>query len=182
MEEVIDPFNKIGGLDEEIDEIEQLMSMALQKNANFKNLPLCKAVLLYGSSGTGKTLLMSALNKSTSANVFSLSAYDLYATNQGESTEEAVSNLFENAIKSAPSLVLIDEVDILCPNRAQRIGENDKKLLSALSKSFDKLNECNSKVFLLGATNKLDSVDPSFRRCGRFDRELEVPTPNQRDR
>lgn len=184
VEEIIDPFNKIGALDNEIDEIEQLISMGLIKNQNFKNLPLCKAALIYGSSGTGKSLLINALKKSTTANVYSLAALDLFSTSQNdESIDEIVAILFENAIRTAPSLILIDDVDILCLNRTQRMSDSDKKVSSALLKCFDKLNETeNSKVFVLGATNKLDSIDPSFRRCGRFDREIEIPTPNSKGR
>lgn len=181
VEETIDPFNKIGGLDDEIEEIEQLMSMVLNKNDHFKDLPVCRAVLIYGSSGTGKSLLLNALKISSMANVFSLAASELFVKN--ESVEEIINDTIERAIRCAPSLILIDEVDMLCPNRTQRLNDNDKKVISTLLRAFDKLNDHrNCRVFVLGATNKLDNVDASFRRCGRFDREIEIPTPNAKGR
>lgn len=168
-------------MDDEIDEIEQLMNMVLTKNEHFENLPVCRAILIYGSSGTGKSLLLEALKKSTTANVFSLTASELFIKNN--SIEETINDIFDRAIKCVPSLILIDEVDMLCPNRTQRLNDNDKKIISALLRAFDKLNDHdNCRVFVLGATNKLDNLDASFRRHGRFDREIEIPTPNANGR
>lgn len=179
----MDPFYKIGGLDEEVEEIEQLVNMALNKNENFKNIPICKAALIYGNSGTGKSLLLNAMRKSTTANIFSLDASEMLTKTSDFALEELLSNIFEDAVKSAPSLILLDDVDILCPNRNQRLSDNEKKIISALIKAFDKLNDLDTcKVFVLGATNKIDSIDSSLRRCGRFDREIEIPTPNAKAR
>lgn len=157
--------------------------MALSKSDYFKNMPLCRAMLIYGSSGTGKSLILNALSKSKTTNVFTLSSLNLFTSQNDNTHEETINEIFENAIRSAPSLVLMDDVDILCPNRSNRSNETDKKICSSLLKIFDKLNDLgNCKVFILGATNKIDSIDPAFRRCGRFDREIEIPTPNSRAR
>lgn len=180
---VVDPFLNIGGLDNEIVEIKDLMYLALGAVNKGNGLHASKGILLYGNSGTGKTLLVNALAKSSNSKVVKLSATDLYIKNDGKTCEETIKNVFEEAIKYSPSVVVLDEVDIICPVRTNRLTDTDRKVVSTLLAMFDNLHEIPYvRVFILATTNKLESIDPAFRRYGRFDREIEIPTPNPNNR
>lgn len=181
--QIIDPFKNIGGLDHEIHEIKDQMSLtlgAINKNSSFQG---SKGVLLYGNSGTGKTLLVNAFAKSSNFKVIKLSASDLYIKTDGKTCEETIKNVFEEAIKYSPSMIILDEVDILCPVRTNRLTDTDRKVVSTLLTMFDKLDEMKHvRILILATTNKLESIDPAFRRYGRFDQEIEIPTPNPKNR
>lgn len=170
-------FKDIGGLDEEIIEVKELMHFALGQSDNKINIKPSRGCLLYGNSGTGKTMLANALANSSNVFKISVCATDLYTIYSGN-TEFALKDLFKDAIDNAPSIVILDEFDILCPLRSNRITDIEKRTVSNVLKFFDELNKKESKIFVLGTTNKIDNVDPTFRRCGRFDREIEILTPN----
>ncbi|GJQ81476.1 hypothetical protein Trydic_g14631 [Trypoxylus dichotomus] len=176
-----DLFKDIGGLDDEIIEVRELMQAALGQTSSTFDIKPSKSCLLYGNSGTGKTLLANAL--SNSSNVFKviICATDLYTIYAGN-TEFALKDLFQDAIDNEPSIIILDEFDILCPSRSTRITELEKRTVSSVLTFFDELNNRDSRIFVLGTTNKIDSVDPAFRRCGRFDREIEIPTPSATSR
>lgn len=171
----------IAGLDEEMEEICELMNVALGKR-KLSNLVQSRAVLLYGHSGTGKTTLAKVLGKISRVNVVSINAPDLYSK-FSSSAEETITELFQEAIEHSPSIIIIDEIDILCPLRSNRITDTEKRIVSTLLLMFDNLNTTtNSRVFIIATTNKPDNIDPAFRRCGRIDREIEIPTPNPKNR
>ncbi|XP_018571693.1 spermatogenesis-associated protein 5 [Anoplophora glabripennis] len=171
----------IAGLDKEMQEICELMNAALGKR-KLSNLAQSRAVLLYGNSGTGKTTLAKILGKMSKANVVAINAPDLYSKYSG-SAEETIKELFQDAIDHSPSIIIIDEIDILCPLRSSRITDTEKRIVSTLLVMFDNLNaQTNIKVFIIATTNKPDNIDPAFRRCGRLDREIEIPTPNPKSR
>lgn len=158
------------------------MYTALGKKDTIKGFKYCRGVLLYGSSGTGKTMLANALAESSNVNVIKVCAPDLYAKSTGK-VEEMINNLFDEAIECAPSVIVLDEVDLFCPVRSGRLTDTDKKIVSSLLLHFDRLNQLmDCKVFVLGTTNKIDGIDGAFRRCGRFDREIEIPVPSPKAR
>ncbi|RZC40441.1 spermatogenesis-associated protein 5 [Asbolus verrucosus] len=173
--------SKIGGLDEEITEIREAISTCLQKSNKY-GLKYSKSILLYGNSGTGKTLLALMLAKESKAHLINICASDLYSKYTGN-VEEVIQNLFKEAIEHAPSIIILDEVDVLCPSRSQRMTDSEKRIIATLLTLFDSLSEMTDcQIFILGTTNKLDSIDPVFRRHGRFDREIEICTPNPKSR
>ncbi|KAI4463431.1 aaa-family atpase [Holotrichia oblita] len=176
-----DLFKDIGGLDEEIIEIKELMQAVLGKSDKKINIKPSRGCLLYGNSGTGKTMLANALANSSPFFKISICATDLYTIYSGNS-EFALKDLFSDAVDNAPSIVILDEFDILCPSRSNKITELEKRAVSNVLMFFEELNKKHSKVFVLGITNKIYNVDPAFRRSGRFDREIEIPTPNPRSR
>lgn len=163
-------------------EIRDLIEDALSLTNNKLNFKHSKGCLLYGNSGTGKTLLANALANST-IGVFTISicAADLYAKYAGN-YEDALKNHFQEALEQAPSIIILDEVDILCPSRSNRLTDVEKRIVSNILSFFDELNAKDAKIFILGTTNKIDNIDGAFRRCGRFDREIEIPTPNPTSR
>lgn len=179
-----DPFSVVGGLENEIEELQELINYSLSLNSTPKitGFKMGKGVLLYGASGTGKTLLANALAKWAGVNVVNICAPDLYAKTTG-SIEDAIKNLFKDAVDHAPTIILLDEVDILCPSRSTRMTDTERRIVSSLLVLLDELNEMeDSGVFVLATSNKPDGIDPSFRRCGRLDREIEIPIPNPNGR
>ncbi|XP_050299634.1 ribosome biogenesis protein SPATA5 isoform X2 [Anthonomus grandis grandis] len=174
------PTHQIAGLDNETEEIRELLNATLKKPKNSQFVQ-SNSVLLYGNSGTGKTALAKLLAEESKANVVEINAPDLYSKNS-TSPEETIKELFENAIKNAPSVIILDEVDILCPTRS-RIADSEKRMVSTVLISLDAIAQNRQlRVFIIATTNKVDNIDVAFRRCGRLDREIEIPTPNPRSR
>lgn len=102
--------------------------------------------------------------------------------NNSNNVEKYIKQLFDDALENAPSIIILDEFDVVCPARSNRLTETEKRVVSIFLKIFDELYTQQSKVFLIATTNKPDNIDPAFRRCGRLDRELEIPTPNPKNR
>lgn len=172
-------IHQLAGLSDELTEIRDIIKVYFGSKSGPKN---CRSVLLYGHSGTGKTLLANAIAEESKFNKVEICAPDLYSKHSGN-IEDAIKNLFQSAVSQSPSIIVLDEIDVLCPSRTARITDTEKRIVSTLLMMFDFLNEYpNSKVFLIATTNKVDNIDPAFRRFGRLDRELEIATPNPKNR
>ncbi|CAH2000899.1 unnamed protein product [Acanthoscelides obtectus] len=163
------------GVEKEVHELQTLMKACLSKNSKPSCLPHIKSVLLYGNSGTGKTMIANFVARESKANIFTVCAPDLYSI-QSNSIEETIKKCFKNAVENAPSVLVMDEIDILCPQRSGRLTDSEKRSVSTLLLLLDNL-EHNANVFIITTSNKPENIDPSFRRCGRLDREIEIPTP-----
>jgi len=98
----------------------------------------------------------------------------------GES-EQRLRELFEQANKEAPSIIFIDELDSIAPKREEVTGEVERRVVPQLLTMMDGLEE-RGQVVVIGATNRIDAIDPALRRPGRFDREVEIGVPDQTDR
>lgn len=169
-------------MDDEKREIEELMSIAFGRIPVIDGFKPSRAVLLYGASGTGKTLLANVIANQCKAHTIIISAANLYVDYEGD-VENIVKNLFQEAIDRAPSLIIIDEIDVLCPLKNGRLSETEKRIMFNLLLCLDKINNLkDSKVFIIATSNKVESIDVSFRRSGRLDRELEIPVPNPKAR
>nr|CAH7716451.1 unnamed protein product [Callosobruchus chinensis] len=168
------------GVDREIQEVQSIMKACLSKDCKSSCMPHIKSVLLFGNSGTGKTMIANYLASESKANTVSVSAPDLYSI-QSNSIEENIRKSFRNAIENSPSVIIIDEIDVLCPQRSSRLNDSEKRIVSTLLLQLDEL-KFNENVFIIATTNKPDSIDPCFRRCGRLDREIEIPTPSPASR
>ncbi|KAF2899331.1 hypothetical protein ILUMI_06845 [Ignelater luminosus] len=177
-----DLLSTIGGLHEEISEIRDLMNVALGKIKSISRSTISRGVLLYGSPGTGKTLLAKALIKESNTNVINISMTELY-TSSNSDAEDVLKQTLKDAIIFSPVIVFIDEIDSFCPSKTSRLTDSDKKVTAHLLNLFDYINENpDLKIFILATSNKPDSIDSTFRRCGRLDREIEIPTPNPNGR
>ncbi|VEN39932.1 unnamed protein product [Callosobruchus maculatus] len=168
------------GVDKEIQEVQDIMKTCLSKDCKSSCMPHIKSVLLFGNSGTGKTMIANYLASASKANTVSISAPDLYSI-QSNSIEENIKKSFRNAIENSPSVIIIDEIDVLCPQRSSRLNDSEKRIVSTLLLQLDGLKYIEN-VFIIATTSKPDSIDPSFRRCGRLDREIEIPTPSPASR
>lgn len=169
-------------MDNEKKEVEELMSIAFGRTPVIEGFKPARAVLLYGASGTGKTLLANIIANDSKAHTITISAANLYADGE-DNVEKVVKNLFQEAVDRAPSLVIIDEIDALCPLKNGRQFEGEKRVMFNLLLCLDMINGLkDSKVFIIATSNKADMIDASFRRSGRLDRELEIPVPNPKAR
>ena len=172
----------IGGLGERIDRIRELVELPLQKPEVFERLGIKPptGVLLHGPPGCGKTLIARTLAKSAGVGFFSISGPEIINKYYGES-EARLRKLFDQAQREAPAILFIDEIDALAPKRDQSFGDLEKRVVAQLLTLMDGLDD-RGQVIIIGATNRPNALDPALRRPGRFDREIEIPVPDQRGR
>ena len=136
-----------------------------------------RGVLLYGPPGCGKTFLVKAIAGSGQTNVMSVKGAELLNKWVGES-ERAVRELFRRARQAAPTLIFMDEVDAIAPPRGQGTdGGTTDRVVASLLTELDGVEALNN-VFVIGATNRPDLVDPAMLRPGRLDKMIYVPPPD----
>ncbi|KAG6976860.1 hypothetical protein JG688_00000924 [Phytophthora aleatoria] len=177
-----DGFSAIGGLQEELKAIREVVEQPLTNPETFERfgLPAPKGVLLFGPPGTGKTLIARALARELNARVFTINGPEVVSKFVGES-EANLRAVFAQAAREAPSLVFIDELDAICPKRDSRVGDMERRLVATLLTLMDGLSG-SRQVVVLAATNRPNALDPAVRRPGRFDREVEIGIPRANDR
>ncbi|RKO97723.1 hypothetical protein CXG81DRAFT_10833, partial [Caulochytrium protostelioides] len=181
-------FSMIGGLNKEILSLLEMMKLPLQYPhiCEAYNIQSPKGVLFYGPPGTGKTMTATALAYSCSSEANQKVAIFLAHTSEllnkyvGES-ERSIRMLFEQARRWQPSLIFFDEIDGLAPARTSKQDQVHASMVSTLLTMMDGL-ESRGQVVVVGATNRLDSIDPALRRPGRFDREFYFGLPNEEAR
>ena len=175
-------YDDVGGLDEELRRIRDMIEVPLKHPELFERLGIGapKGVLLYGPPGTGKTLIAKAVAKESGAAFYSIQGPEIVSKYYGES-EGALREIFEEASKNAPSIVFIDEIDSIAPNRNQVSGEVERRIVAQLLTLMDGMSG-RGDVIVIGATNREDAVDPALRRPGRFDREIEIGVPGLKGR
>jgi transitional endoplasmic reticulum ATPase len=175
-------YEDIGGIRNEISRVREMIELPLRHPELFKRLGVeaPKGVLLHGPPGTGKTLLARAVANETNANFYSIGGPEIMSKYYGES-EEKLRNIFEQAEKNAPSIIFIDEIDSIAPKREEVSGEVERRIVAQLLSLMDGLKS-RGKVVVIGATNRVNAIDPALRRPGRFDRELEIGVPDREGR
>jgi transitional endoplasmic reticulum ATPase len=136
-----------------------------------------KGVLLAGPPGTGKTLIARALANEAQVNFLAVSGPELLDRFVGES-EKAVRDIFAKARSLAPTILFFDEIDALAPIRGEGDGAVSDRVVAQLLTEIDGIEELKA-VFLLGATNRPDRIDPALLRPGRFDRLVELQAPDR---
>ena len=172
-------YEDIGGLKNEVTKVREMIELPLRHPELFKRLGVeaPKGVILHGPPGTGKTLLAKAVANETNVNFYSIGGPEIMSKFYGES-EERLRNIFQEAEKNAPSIIFIDELDSIAPKREEVSGEVERRVVAQLLSLMDGLTS-RGKVVVIGATNRLNAVDPALRRPGRFDRELEIGVPDR---
>lgn len=175
-------YEDIGGLTEEIKKIRELVEIPLKHPEIFERLGIepPKGILLHGPPGTGKTLLAKAVANESEANFILLNGPEIMSKFYGES-EKKIRDIFEEAEKTAPAIIFIDEIDAIAPKREEVQGEVERRVVSQLLTMMDGLKS-RGKVIVIGATNRPNAIDAALRRPGRFDRELEISVPGKEGR
>ena len=175
-------YDELGGLKNEVQKIREMVELPMRHPELFDKIGVeaPKGVLLYGSPGTGKTLLAKAVAGETNAHFISLSGPEIMGKHYGES-EERIREIFTQAEENAPSIIFIDEIDSIAPKRDEVSGELEKRIVSQLLTLMDGMKS-RGKVVIIAATNRPDSIDPALRRPGRFDREIEIGIPDNEGR
>ena len=175
-------YEDIGGLKDEIQKVREMIELPLRHPEIFEKLGVeaPKGVLLFGSPGTGKTLLAKAVANESNAHFISISGPEIMSKFYGES-EARLRDIFKEAKEKSPSIVFIDEIDSIAPKREEVTGEVERRVVSQLLSLMDGL-EARGKVIVIAATNRPNAIDPALRRPGRFDREIEINVPGKRGR
>jgi transitional endoplasmic reticulum ATPase len=172
-------YEDIGGLTDEIQKVREMIELPMKHPELFKRLGISppKGVLLHGPPGTGKTLLAKAVATETESHFISVSGPEFMSKFYGES-EERIRQIFEEAKENSPSIIFIDEIDSIAPKRSETMGEVERRVVAQLLSNLDGLTD-RGDVVVIGATNRVDALDPALRRGGRFDREIELGIPNK---
>ncbi len=175
-------YEDIGGLSEEVKKVREMVELPLKHPEVFDRLGIepPKGVLLHGPPGTGKTLLAKAVANESESNFILINGPEVMSKFYGES-EKKIRDLFEEAEKNAPTIIFIDEIDAIAPKREEVQGEVERRVVSQLLTMMDGLKS-RGRVVVIGATNRINSIDPALRRPGRFDRELEISVPDKNGR
>jgi len=175
-------YEDVGGLHEEIRRLREMVELPLRHPELFQRLGIepPKGVLLHGPPGCGKTLLAKAVATESVANFFAINGPEIMSKFYGES-EKRLRQAFQKAQENAPSIIFIDELDAIAPKREEVSGEVERRVVAQLLALMDGL-EARGDVIVIGATNRVNAIDPALRRPGRFDREIEIVVPDKNGR
>ncbi len=174
-------WDDIGGLEEAKQLLREGVELPLKHPEAFRRIGIrpAKGFLLFGPPGTGKTLLAKAVARESEANFIATKSSDLLSKWYGES-EQQVARLFQRARQVAPTVIFIDELDSLAPQRGGGIGEPavTERVVNTILAEMDGL-EVLEGVVVIGATNRPTLIDPALLRPGRFDELVYVPVPDR---
>ncbi|MHA1669890.1 MAG: CDC48 family AAA ATPase [Promethearchaeota archaeon] len=175
-------YDDIGGLNDEIQRIREMVELPLKHPELFHRLNIDppKGVLFYGPSGTGKTLMAKAVSQESNAHFITINGPEIMSKFYGAS-EGRLRKIFEEAENNAPSIIFIDEIDSIAPKRVDTSGEVERRVVSQLLSLMDGL-QGRGEIICIGATNRINAIDEALRRPGRFDREIEFGVPNVKER
>jgi transitional endoplasmic reticulum ATPase len=177
-------WSDVGGLDEAKQALREAIEWPLKHGDLFLQIGTTppKGILLSGPPGSGKTLLAKAVAKESGVNFIAVKGPELLSKWVGES-EQSVREVFRKARLAAPCIIFFDEIDALCPVRGS--GSSDSgvgdRIVSQFLTEMDGIEELKG-VVVLGATNRLDMVDPGLLSPGRFDVVVELPPPDRETR
>jgi len=175
-------YSDVGGLEDQLLEVRETVELPLKKPELFERIGIepPKGVLLYGPPGTGKTLLAKAVAHETEATFIRIIGSELVQKFIGEGAR-LVREIFNMAKEKAPTILFIDELDAIGSQRLKIATSGDREVQRTLMQLLSELDgfEMRGDVKIIGATNRVDILDPALLRPGRFDRMIEFPIPDE---
>lgn len=178
-------WKTIGGLESQVEEMKEVLEMPLLHPDLFEKVGIDppKGILLHGPPGTGKTLLAKAAAATTHATFIEIVGSELVQKFIGEGTK-FVKSIFDLAREKAPSIIFIDEIDAIAARRIEVGTSGEREVQRTFMQLLAELDGFRplGNVKVVGATNRLDILDPAVTRPGRLDRMLKVPLPNAKGR
>jgi transitional endoplasmic reticulum ATPase len=176
-------WDDIGGLEKVKESMKETIEWPLKNPKAFERVGIKppKGVLLYGPPGTGKTLLAKAVANESGSNFISIRGPEVLSKWVGES-EKRIRDVFKRAKQVAPSVIFFDEMDSLVPRRGLSVGTRvSENVVSQILTHMSGIEDLHN-VIVIGATNRPDIIDPALLRPGRFDRQILVPSPDEKTR
>lgn len=184
-EKPTETYADIGGLDKQIEELDEAVVAPMKQADKFKKLGIKapKGALMYGPPGTGKTLLARACAAQTNATFLKLAAPQLVQMFIGDGAK-LVRDAFALAKEKAPAIIFIDELDAIGTKRFDSDKSGDREVQRTMLELLNQLDGFGSddRVKVLAATNRVDVLDPALLRSGRLDRKIEFPLPTEEAR
>lgn len=178
-------YTDVGGLQLQTKELKEIVELPITKPELFEDVGIGppNGVLLNGPPGTGKTLLAKAVANQTKATFIRVVGSELVRKYIGEGAR-LVREVFEFAREKAPSIIFIDELDAIAARRTDSDMSGDREVQRTLMQLMAEMDGFDPKgeVMLVGATNRIDILDPAILRPGRFDRIVEIPIPGFKER
>lgn len=177
-------LSNLGGMDEIIKEIKEIISNPLYHYDAYKQLKIepIKGLLLCGPPGCGKTTLAYAIGGEFNIPFYKITGPDIISSLSGES-EQIIRNLFKAVVNNAPSILFIDEIETILGKRESAGKEMERRIVAQIMSCIDDINliqlsSLEAPVFIIGATSKPEFIDNSMRRSGRFDKEIHIGFPS----
>lgn len=178
-------WENVGGLEDQIREIKEVIELPLTHPELFREVGIDppKGILLYGSPGTGKTILAKAVATSTNSTFIEIVAPELVQKFIGEGAK-LVKDIFQLAREKAPSIVFIDEIDALAAERVELGTSGEREVQRTFMQLLTEMDGFKGldNVKIIAATNRIDILDQAILRPGRFDRLIEIPLPEKESR
>jgi len=175
-------YYSLGGLDEAIERIKDVIVLPFKEKKLFERIKLQapRGVLLYGPPGCGKTLLAKAVAGETDMTFFNVSIADILSKWVGES-ERIIKEIFRQSKDRKPSIIFFDEIEAIFTTRGLFDSSGvHKNIIAQILSEMDGIIEMKD-VFVIGATNRPDLLDPALLRPGRFDEIIEIARPNRKE-
>jgi proteasome regulatory subunit len=174
-------WTDIGGLDQQVAEIKEVIELPLKKPELFKKVGITppKGILLHGPPGTGKTLLAKAVAASTNSTFIEVVGSELVQKFIGEGAK-LIKEIFQLARAKAPSIIFIDEIDALAAKRIEMGTSGEREVQRTFMQFLAEIDGFKhlDNVKIIGCTNRKEILDPAVIRPGRLDRLIHVPAPN----
>lgn len=175
-------YEDLGGLGDQIQRLREMIELPLKHPEIFDKLGIKPpaGVLMHGPPGTGKTLIAKAVANECGAKFISIAGPEIMSKHYGES-EKGLRDIFQEASDNAPSILFFDELDAIASKREESVGEVERRVVAQLLTLMDGVSD-RGQIVVIGATNRINAIDPALRRPGRFDREIEISVPDKDDR
>lgn len=181
-EKPTEDYSDVGGLDKQITELVEAVVLPMTHAERFKAIGIAppKGVLLYGSPGTGKTLLARACAAQTKSTFLKLAGPQLVQMFIGDGAK-LVRDAFELAKEKSPAIIFIDELDAIGTRRFDSDKSGDREVQRTMLELLNQMDGfgTDTRIKVIAATNRIDILDPALLRSGRLDRKVEFPLPDE---